>query len=845
MEIVLNPNKNENTFSYQVNVNSTDNDKVVSLHGSDVSVFMEGKWCVAGNNHSFPSENGEGYHRLLLKEHHKIEGSDALGPYKGIQIKWNCRILLPERNNVHSAPANYVIDKEGDGIMMGKLVPIVTTLKAFDSKLAVVIEVEWPDGAINTNMSDSDESLTNFPSFYWEQENDDAQLLALSWQGSFIQSVHGLSKGPTGGPTVLYNSSDVSNKNVMILSPFGKSQYYKTFTAGNNKNWKGESALSPGTSGRITRLPKGFKQSFILMQAKDGGITAALAEYGKIMEAKSSRPSRSNKKLDDITLQKIGYQTDNGSFYCFCHEQNCSETLLTVVESLQESQIQLGYLSFQGAGSSIGRGQAAPWCVETWGVDGGLNHTMYPIDLGAFQKAIGIPLQLYAPYFCPNTSYFGNVTIGNWTAVNSDVSLPGCDGFEFKSVSADESKDFYGWFLDKGLNVGMKSFEPDFMNENFNCVPDFIKSATKSDKWLFGMAEAALERKIPLQWCYATPSDILASINMPAVTNFRVSFDFCYGRSWDIGESSLLVWALGAAPSKDTLWTSDNNKTAIPGCQWTEDHEAPAAELHLVLSLMSTGPVGISDAIGMTNINLLKRAIAADGTLLKPTKAITAVDSTFIKTTAGGRLEKKGDYIYGTAGIGMSWIFVSFKMEENYSVYLSDFWPPPNTFPALFVHRTFDEGEGCIHDNDAISSGCIQLISIPRNDQMQQVFEAPKTGKNSHTSPPGADFEPVVTSVWQSCPYSGWFFLGELSKYVPLSPARFRTITCLHAGVSATLIGSIGEVINVTALKPRNDYIYFSNFTKKIDLKVIHQMVTIPSSRMTTVTFGGSNLISV
>ena len=103
------------------------------------------------------------------------------------------------------------------------------------------------------------------------------------------------------------------------------------------------------------------------------------------------------------------------------------------------------------------------------------------------------------------------------------------------------------------------------------------------------MADAALELNIPIQWCYASPNSLFASLDFPAVTNFRVSFDFCYGHSYEIGESSMLVWALGAAPSKDTLWTTDNNKTETPGCHWTVDHEVFAAELHVVLALMSTG----------------------------------------------------------------------------------------------------------------------------------------------------------------------------------------------------------------------------------------------------------------
>ena len=92
----------------------------------------------------------------------------------------------------------------------------------------------------------------------------------------------------------------------------------------------------------------------------------------------------------------------------------------------------MGYLSFQGAGSSSGRGHAAPWCIETWGVDGGLNRNKFPLSIPDMQKAIDIPLQLYAPYFCPNSTYFDNNNKDSmWTSIRSDTTLPGCDAFDF------------------------------------------------------------------------------------------------------------------------------------------------------------------------------------------------------------------------------------------------------------------------------------------------------------------------------------------------------------------------------------------------------------------------------
>jgi hypothetical protein len=60
--------------------------------------------------------------------------------------------------------------------------------------------------------------------------------------------------------------------------------------------------------------------------------------------------------------------------------------------------------------------QSAPWCVGSWEANGRV-----PMGVPAFQKAFGLPFQLYAPYFCSDSAY-----LQNWTMVQSDRSLPGC-----------------------------------------------------------------------------------------------------------------------------------------------------------------------------------------------------------------------------------------------------------------------------------------------------------------------------------------------------------------------------------------------------------------------------------
>ena len=664
---LIGPAERRDLLSYQV-VNEFNE---TLFRGGDLAVFTDGQWCVAPSGHprsqSFRLPSVE----LVISKQETINGATpGLGSYDGIRIEWFCDLS-------GSGEPGYKCTTEDDCHRAGPNTyrPIITSFLNFHSQRAVVFDLEFPHGLENTSLAlfDSDATLATFPFFVMTSSssssssgksieslvstrgggsdktgNDDnnESLLdrakqkdiyfpptlpsALSWEGSFVQGVRRLSVGPRGGPTVFYNASDASLKNVVVASPFFPSinnnnglqndsnphlrHHFNQFTAGNNKDWTGTtSAFSPGLSGRLKTIRAGVTQSILLYEGSGGGITATMEEWGTMMQTASSLNLSSNstsilstlgssrlasdnaernikdKKIKDVTLEKIGYQTDNGAMYCFCRQSNCSEVLFQEKEHLDSIGIPIGYLSFQGAGTSSGREKAAPWCIERWSADGGQDKNEYPLDTGTFQKALGVPLQLYAPYFCPNsTKYFKPHT--SWKSVLSNPKLPGCKDFAFETMDPTDSKEFFTWFMKKGTEkAGMASFETDFMNQNVNCVDKFVEDSFGADEFLAGMAGAALELNTPIQWCYASPNVLFSSLNFPAVTNFRVSFDYCYGYSYEIGESSLLNWALGAAPSKDTLWTTENNRTETPGCEWIVDHEAAAAELHVVLAIMSTG----------------------------------------------------------------------------------------------------------------------------------------------------------------------------------------------------------------------------------------------------------------
>lgn len=764
-------------------------DNQTLFQGSQLAVFVGGKWCVAGNHSNANTLESVG----TLQER---RGEDeTLGPFTAWTRELKCRTSSSQ----HS-------------------VRIVTSVYNYDSDVDVVFTISYPDGAEGTETGSWTKSMAHWPAF-----RASSLPSAMSWQGTFMNPVNQVSQGPNGGPVVFYNSSDEELSTVIVASVWNGN--WKPFSSGDGLDWDGKPVLwAPGTSGRIEELPKGYQQSVLLHSSS--GMTNAIYEWGQAVQR--SRPTR-GRKIRDVTLQTLGYQTDNGAYYCFCNDSNCSQTLIDEIHYLKSISIPMGYLSFQGAGASSGRGTAAPWCVDTWGIDGGLS-SRYPVSVKDMQKAIGIPLQLYAPYFCPESAYF-NAT-SKWNKVSSNSSLPSCSMFDFENVSPEQSRAFYDEFFDRGIQAGMMSYESDFMNQNFNCVPEFMTTSHAALMWQHGMANAAAARNISIQWCMATPSDALASVDMPAVTNLRVSTDFCYGDSWEIGVSSLLVWALGSAPSKDTLWTTNNNKTAIPGCSWTPDHEALSAELHVILALMSTGPVGISDAHGMTNATLLKRAIRSDGALLKPAKSITAIDSSFLDSSKAGLQ----GYIYGTAGyIGRAWHFVSFKMKEPYSVRMRDFWPPiassKTNDDIILAYRDFHRSPLCKHGSDAITTGCVKLVHVnDKDDQSTEIFIAPRSSFSHVTQ--GSDFFPTLTTVWRSCyPKNDWIFMGELDKYVPLSPIRFINIGCIEAGVAVELKGLSGEEIKLTSVDA--------------NMKVVVHKVVIPKSGSTVISLRKQGVVDV
>lgn len=166
------------------------------------------------------------------------------------------------------------------------------------------------------------------------------------------------------------------------------------------------------------------------------------------------------------------------------------------------------------------------------------------------------------------------------------------------------------------LDWGMAVYEQDWL------VYQFLRmNITKTDvhaarNWLMGMGEAARNLGLTIQFCMPLPADFLQSLEMPAVTQIRCSDDYLYHDTsytqWKIGRTAMLAWAVGLRPFKDNFWSTSSQ----PGN--TYHKREPNPELQAIVSVLSAGPVALSDKIGLTNRTIAMATCRKDGVLLKP-----------------------------------------------------------------------------------------------------------------------------------------------------------------------------------------------------------------------------------
>ena len=237
--------------------------------------------------------------------------------------------------------------------------------------------------------------------------------------------------------------------------------------------------------------------------------------------------------------------------------------------------------------------------------------------------------------------------------------------------------------------VRMTNYEVDFLQDQTQWFAPYVEEVDGSEKWLGGMARAAAELNMSVQYCMSHPAAFLnAAMSLPAVTNGRASGDYAdpVGNLLQYGTSAVFFSAVGIAPSKDNFWSTPNQpkprslQGGPPPCDGG-NRNVTDNFLHALVATLSTGPVGFSDALGYTNATLVKSTCAKDGMLLKPSLPLAAIDRSFSigsnESTVAPSVPA-GSHVWTThtSAAGQTWWFVlAISVEQPWELLRSDLYP--------------------------------------------------------------------------------------------------------------------------------------------------------------------------
>ena len=659
--------------------------------------------------------------------------------------------------------------------------------------------------------------------------------LALSQQGK--QSI--LGTGVYCGPAVLHDGA-MSNDTLpltLLLAPLDHVKH-----AGMFRNDSALSAWELGIYSEVPSLPAGLIHRTLLMAGR--GVTATVAAYGELarrlgraeQEASSSAASVKQKTTVkdpptsaaswDVVVNRVGYWTDNGAFYygdAYSHnlsamaakagKANMEEVVVAVQQSLDAAGVPIGYWQWDDwwyPGKPV-----YVWCVSNWS----MVKDQFPSGLAGVRAKLSssakhnMSMLYYMPYWCQGADTQYNVSCSPWSGHFLTQAECGWD-CEFTFIHASRSEAFHVALFEEYTNngLGLTNYEQDFMVTNFLKSRLYRTDLDEYVGWASGLNAAAKKVGVALQFCMAMPSDIMmvAKHSLEMVTNARASNDYAEGDNLiRVPQSGLLMWALGVRPSKDNFWShnvSDSpyqhagvNNPANPGSN---------CELNAMVATLSTGPVGISDKIGATNKTIVMATCDSEGRILQPSKPLTPSDRSYAQSWEslyGGNAQLWTTHadvaamparggasavVSAPTQLLRSWITLAVNVDAPLMLApLVDLYPAPSSDTVL-IHRNWNAAGSCIDGADAVASGCI----LPPNAAV-----AMQSTAHNGTGSPATDFHYtfIVTHVVSDT----FVLLGELSKYVPISPRRFVGVE--DGGRKVTLRGGASEIVKVFAIEQR------------------------------------------
>ncbi len=405
---------------------------------------------------------------------------------------------------------------------------------------------------------------------------------------------------PTGWPLLL----TAGDGRTMLIAPLGD---FHDVTIGLNGG-----TVRCGWHGDLDEVPAGFATDLAVIAG--AGPRECLETWGAVLleRAGTVRPGR----WADALASRPSYWTDNGAAYWYKTEpgHDVAGSIVAAVEELRAHDVPIGAVQLDSW--FYPHVDLRPFDTDEWVVPPSAmtaweeRPDVLPDGIVELRSRLGDP---------PLVAHIRHLSADAPIAADLPVHVDG-------PYAVPATPEAYERWLDQCVAWGVETFEHDWLVEVFFGVRGLRSTPGRARDWQEGIDRAARDRGITLQWCMGTPADMAQTTTLTQVTSVRTCGDHGYiataGQLWAwFCTTNALARSLGLMPFKDVFRT---------------DPEADGAngEIEALLSVLSTGPVGLGDRVGRFEFDVAKRTCRADGILVKPSVPIAAIDRSILSSPA-------------------------------------------------------------------------------------------------------------------------------------------------------------------------------------------------------------------
>lgn len=414
-------------------------------------------------------------------------------------------------------------------------------------------------------------------------------------------------------PAVMMPLMCVAAQGTLMLAPLDHFHEHVIAVPGDDAD--ADEGVRCGWHGDLESVPKGFSTELAVVAGTDP--RDCLDRWAAILRARANT-ARLPRGVDALGSH-VSYWTDNGAAYWYRTEaeaegdgrRSVTGTLSATLEDLRERDVP--YRSVQLDSWFYPHRSIRPFDTDAWDVPPtGLDRweardDILPDGIAELRRELGDPpLVAHCRHLSSDSPYVAQHEC--WV-----------DGEYAHPVGAE----LYETYLDQAQAWGVQTFEHDWLVECFLGVRGLRAAPGRATDWQLGLDRALAQRGMTAQWCMATPADMMATTGLAQVTSIRTSGDHGYLVppellwAWFL-YTNAMVRPLGLWPYKDVFRSDGHGGSTDPGAE-------------AVLAALSGGPVGIGDALGGADRDLVLRTARRDGLLVAPDAPVAATARSFVR----------------------------------------------------------------------------------------------------------------------------------------------------------------------------------------------------------------------